>query len=90
MTKELIKMNTDNKGILTVSARLLHEKLEVKTEFNHWIERMIDYGFEEKMDFWSFLAKSTGGRPSKEYALTIDMAKEICMIQRSEIGKKVA
>lgn len=88
MTKELIKMNTDNKGVLTVSARLLHEKLEVKTEFNHWIERMIDYGFEEKMDFWSFLAKSTGGRPSKEYALTIDMAKEICMIQRSEIGKK--
>lgn len=35
MTKELIKMNTDNKGVLTVSARLLHEKLEVKTEFNH-------------------------------------------------------
>lgn len=48
MTKELIKMNTDNKGVLTVSARLLYEKLEVKTEFNHWIERMIDYGFEEK------------------------------------------
>lgn len=90
MKKELIEVNTDNKGVLTVSARLLHEKLEVKTEFNHWIERMIDYGFEEKVDFWSFLAKSTGGRPSKEYALTIDMAKEICMLQRSGRRNQVA
>ena len=88
MKKKLIEIKTGKNGAITVSARLLHEKLEVKTEFNHWIERMIDYGFEEKIDFWSFLAKSTGGRPSKEYALSIDMAKEICMLQRSEIGRK--
>ena len=86
--KELIEIRTNKNGIQTVSARLLHEKLRIETQFNHWIERMIEYGFEEKKDFWSFLAESSGGRPSKEYALTLDMAKEICMLQRSEIGKK--
>ena len=86
--KELIEIKTNKEGVQIVSARLLHEKLEVETQFNHWIERMIEYGFEEKKDFWSFLTKSTGGRPFKEYALTLDMAKEICMLQRSEIGKK--
>ena len=86
--KELIEIKTNKEGVQIVSARLLHEKLEVETQFNHWIERMIEYGFEEKKDFWSFLTKSTGGRPFKEYALTLDMAKEICMLQRSEIGKQ--
>jgi phage anti-repressor protein len=88
MENELIEVKTDKNGVQTVSARLLHEKLGIETQFNHWIERMIEYGFEEKKDFWSFLTKSTGGRPSKEYALTLDMAKEICMLQRSEIGRK--
>ena len=88
MENTLIEVKTDKNGVQTVSARLLHEKLEIETQFNHWIERMIEYGFEEKKDFWSFLAESSGGRPSKEYALTLDMAKEICMLQRSEIGRK--
>ena len=88
MDNSLIEIKTNKNGIQTVSARLLHEKLRIETQFNHWIERMIEYGFEEKKDFWSFLAESSGGRPSKEYALTLDMAKEICMLQRSEIGKK--
>lgn len=80
MTKELIKMNTDNKGVLTMSARLLHEKLEVKTEFNHWIERMIDYGFEEKNGLLVFfgekyrrtvpLTMSTATKRSTLYVLT--------------------
>lgn len=85
---ELIEVETNKKGVLTVSARLLHEKLDIETRFNDWIKNMIDYGFEEKKDFYSFFSKSTGGRPSKEYVLTLDMAKEICMIQRSEIGRQ--
>lgn len=84
---ELIKIN-ETDGKQSVSARELHEKLEVKTSFKDWINRMIAYGFEEGKDFCSFLSESTGGRPNKEYAISIDMAKEICMIQRSEIGKK--
>lgn len=85
--KELIEI-TEHEGKNTVSARELHQKLKVKTPFKDWIKRMIDYGFEENKDFCSFLSESTGGRPLKEYSITIDMAKEICMIQRSEIGRK--
>ena len=86
---ELIKITTNSEGVQTVSARELHKGLKVETQFNHWIKRMIEYGFTEERDFWSFLAESSGGRKSKEYVLTLDMAKEICMIQRTEIGKKI-
>lgn len=75
-------------GKQTVSARELHEKLEVSTQFKDWIKRMIDYGFEEGKDYCSFLSESTGGRPATEYFISIDMAKEICMIQRSDKGRK--
>lgn len=71
-----------------VSARELHDFLEVETPFNKWFPRMCEYGFTEGQDFWTFLSESTGGRPAQEAALTIDMAKEICMIQRSEKGKQ--
>ncbi len=85
---DLIKIKTDKKGIQTVSARLLHEKLGIATHFSDWIKRMIEYGFEEEKDFYSFLSKSTGGRPSNDYALTMRMAEHICMVQRSTIGMK--
>ena len=49
--------------------------------------RMFEYGFEEDVDFTSFLTESSGGRPSLDYALSLDCAKEISMIQRSEKGK---
>ena len=49
---------------------------------------MCDYGFEEGKDFCSFLSVSTGGRPATDHQLTIAMAKELCMIQRSEAGRK--
>ena len=49
---------------------------------------MCEYGFQEGVDFCSFLSESTGGRPATDYQITIDMAKEICMIQRSEKGKQ--
>lgn len=83
-----LQIRTDNDQI-TVSARELHQMLEVDTRFNDWIPRMIEYGFQENADFYSILSESTGGRPSMDYQLTIDMAKEIAMIQRSEKGKEV-
>ena len=49
---------------------------------------MCEYGFTEGQDFIPFLEESTGGRPSIDHQLTIDMAKELCMIQRTEIGKR--
>ena len=84
---ELIKV-TYNNDRPVVSARELHDFLEVETPFNKWFPRMCEYGFTEGQDFWTFLSESTGGRPAQEAALTIDMAKEICMIQRSEKGKQ--
>ena len=81
--KELIRVNYENDRP-TVSARELHDFLEVKTQFKDWFPRMCEYGFTEGEDFSSFLSESTGGRPSHDAQLTIDMAKEICMLQRKE------
>lgn len=83
---ELIKVTYDNDRP-AVSARELHEFLEVGTRFNDWFPRMCEYGFSEGQDFYSILSESTGGRPAQDAALSIDMAKEICMLQRNEKGK---
>ena len=80
-----VKYDNDNP---TVSGRELHTALEVRTAYKDWFPRMCEYGFIEGRDFCSFLSESSGGRPSKDHKLTIDMAKELCMIQRTEIGKR--
>jgi anti-repressor protein len=84
---ELIRINFDS-ARPTVSGRDLHAALEVRTAYKDWFPRMCDYGFEEGTDFCSFLSESTGGRPATDHQLTIAMAKELCMIQRSEAGRK--
>lgn len=83
---ELFKVNYDSDRI-TLSARELHGFLEIGTHFKDWFPRMCEYGFEEEKDFRSILSKSTGGRPSTDYEITLDMAKEISMLQRNEKGK---
>ena len=85
--KELIKVNTSSDRP-TVTGRALHEFLEVETDYPHWFSRMCGYGFSEGIDFQTFLTESTGGRPAQDAQLTIDMAKELCMIQRTERGKQ--
>lgn len=87
---ELIKINSLNYGdVPTVSGRELHDALEVKDRYTQWFTRMCEYGFVEGEDFFTILGKSTGGRPSIDHALTIDTAKEICMLQRTEIGRTI-
>lgn len=86
---DLIKVNYENSTRPTVMGRDLHEVLEIKTAYKDWFPRMCEYGFIEGEDFCSILSESTGGRPSTDHQLTIDMAKEICMIQRTDIGRKV-
>lgn len=72
-----------------VDARLLHNYLESKQKFSNWIINYIrDFGFIENKDFIINLLKSTGGRPVKDYDITIDMAKELSMLSRSEKGKQ--
>lgn len=85
---ELIKVNYENADCPTVSGRELHEALGITTRYNDWFSRMCEYGFTKNKDFYSILSKSTGGRPSIDHAITIPMAKELCMIQRTEIGRQ--
>lgn len=85
--EELIKVQHDNDRI-TVLARDLHGFLEIESNFTTWFRRMCEYGFEEAKDFVPFLEESTGGRPATDYQITIEMAKEIAMIQRNEKGKQ--
>lgn len=86
MEKMLIPINYDGEQP-TVSARDLHEGLGIKTAFKDWFPRMAEYGFEPEKDFSSKMSESTGGRPAIDYQISVDMAKQICMIQRSEKGK---
>ena len=83
----IIPINTENPERITVFARDLHAFLEVKDHFKDWFPRMCEYGFEEGKDFRGFFRESSGGRPARDAELTIDMAKEICMLQRNEKGK---
>lgn len=87
---ELIKINYESDRP-TVLARDLHEFLEVKTAYKDWFPRMCEYGFAEGEDYCSFLSdRSDGlpGKPRQDAQLTIDTAKEICMLQRNEKGKQ--
>ena len=82
---KLINVNIDTQ---TVSARELHEKLNIGTPFTMWFPRMTEYGFSEGTDFFTKMLESTGGRPSTDFEISVDMAKQICMIQRTPEGKK--
>lgn len=90
---ELIKVTYDSE-CPTISGRDLHEALEVKTPYTQWFERMKEYGFAENTDFALVSQKCETNNPKNPYTtitdhqLTIDMAKEICMLQRSEKGKQ--
>lgn len=84
---ELIRINYDRKTP-TVNGRDLHDALKIGTPYDKWFPRMCDYGFVEGKDFSTFLSESTGGRPATNHQLTIDMAKQLCMIQRTDIGRK--
>ena len=70
-----------------IDARALHEWLMNKTPVHKWIGRRVEeYGFEEGEDFRTVLSK-TGGRPRQDYMITLDMAKELAMVERTQIGR---
>ncbi len=77
--------------VQTVNARELHEFLENGDHFAGWIrDRIAKYGFIENQDFESFSAiseKPNGGRPRTEYYLTLNMAKELAMVENNERGR---
>lgn len=92
---ELITITTNEVGEPTVLGRDLHEFLGVETPYRIWFPRMVEYGFSEGKDFNPYKNVRVGEEGDREVAreltdhlLTIDMAKEICMIQRTEVGKQ--
>lgn len=85
---ELIKI-TDQNGKRAVSARELYAFLESKRQFSDWIKDRIEkYGFVENQDFETFSQNRESGGRLIEYALTIDCAKEIAMVEGNEKGKQ--
>lgn len=86
---ELIKTITRDDGTIAVSGRELHDFLEVGKDFSTWFKDMAAYGFVEGQDFSPISGKTpNGGRPRIEYVMTLDMAKEVAMIQRTDRGKQ--
>lgn len=85
---ELIKIQVNNNQEQIVSGRVLHMFLGVETPYMKWFERMLQYGFDENRDFWTKMSESTGGRPSTDHIMKLDMAKELCMLARNEKGKQ--
>lgn len=89
---EMFNIREKENGQILISGRELHEALEIKTPYKKWFERMSDYGFEENIDYLVtdiFVHNPLGGRQNQiDHALTLDTAKEIAMIQRSEKGKQ--
>ena len=89
---ELIKI-IEREGRQLVSGRELHEFLEIKTKCKDWFRKMVEYGFEEEIDFIRVAQKRATNNLKNpvttviDHAISIDMAKEISMIQRTEKGK---
>lgn len=85
---ELLKVNYEADRI-TLSARELHKFLELSERFSNWFERMKQYGFVENQDYLGRKVFNTLAKQElQDYEITLDMAKEISMIQRNEKGKE--
>lgn len=89
----IFKAVIDGASQLVVNARDLHEYLKVKRKFAGWISNRIkEYDFTVNLDFIGFTqngVKPTGGRPTIEYHLTLDMAKELAMVEKTTEGRNV-
>lgn len=80
---------------IAISGILLHSKLKVKTKFSMWFQRRVEkYGFEEGIDYFPNLGNQNrqghgGDRRSTDYLLSLDMAKELAMLEENEVGKAI-
>ena len=83
----------NHRPVLVVQAEELYHVLEVKTQFKNWIKRRIDeYDFQENQDFRLLVKndqqRSRGGHNKKDYELSLDMAKELAMVERNDQGRR--
>lgn len=89
--QELIHIKVENDKQL-VSARDLYKGLEIKTRFSLWVNQNFK-SFEEKQDFMSVVTTTDmpngGTKRIQDYVLTIDMAKELCMMSKTSKGREI-
>ncbi|ELX6561642.1 phage antirepressor KilAC domain-containing protein [Listeria monocytogenes] len=91
--QELVATQQNESGDIIVSARDLHEFLEVNTKYKDWFPRMVEYGFVEGVDFLEIKSKVGAQKRARTYTqkdhhIKLPMAKEISMLQRTEKGKQ--
>ncbi|WP_297451670.1 phage antirepressor KilAC domain-containing protein [uncultured Corynebacterium sp.] len=85
----LIPLTENSDGIQAVMGRDLHAFLEVQSNYTTWINRLIEkYRFIAGQDFIPKMEESSGGRPSENHILTLDMAKELSMVQNNQKGRE--
>nr|DAJ41320.1 MAG TPA: KilAC domain protein [Caudoviricetes sp.] len=89
---ELIKIEMNENQEIIVSGRELHKGLGVESRYNDWFKRMLKYGFEENLDYIAITQKKVTAQGNEttyiDHVIKLDMAKEICMLQRNDKGKK--
>lgn len=89
---KLIRINNCNNRI-TISGRDLHKYLEIKTKYIDWFNRMLEYGFIEDVDYRAITQKRETAQGNKikyiDHQITIEMGKELGMIQRTPQGRKI-
>lgn len=89
---ELIKIEMNKNQEIIVSGRELHKGLGVESRYNDWFKRMLKYGFEENLDYIAITQKKVTAQGNEttyiDHVIKLDMAKEICMLQRNDKGKK--
>src|SRR5699024_11574071 len=90
--QELIPVTENDQNEVVVSGRDLHKFLEIGTQYTKWFYRMIEYGFEENIDYVALSQKRITAQGNQteyvDHFLKLDAAKEISMIQRNDKGKQ--
>ena len=92
---EILVIHDDTSPQYPINGRELHEQLGVETPYHKWFPRMCQYGFEANKDFLTEdknVRRADGTlmpQTQSDHMLTLSMAKEICMIQRSDIGRQI-
>lgn len=93
LIKYLLPIVQMQDSVQAVMGRDLHTFLQIGTDYRHWFSRMVTYGFEEGVDYAvkndrSLPPAGMPSRPRLNHIVSLDMAKEIAMIQRSELGRQ--
>lgn len=89
MSEDMLPVEQGALGLM-VNSRVLHNRLGSRRNYANWIkDRLYKCGFVEGEDFLTSLLKSSGGRPSVDYMVTLDVAKELSMLEYSAAGRAV-